>query len=106
MMPAVAPEVAVDPACSMTDWWAPERFTENSTNDPSGDCANRTSDHKAGTRPGSRANRIGACGRRHRSDCDNHRYCEQKMAHDHCAGCGAAERGRAPAPAYRDPEAA
>ena len=78
MMPrAVAAEVAVDPARSVTNGWTPERLGENSADNSSGDRANRTSDHKARARSGSGANHIGASrGRNHgrnQRDCDDGR---------------------------------
>ncbi len=74
--PAVAAEVAVDPARSMTDRRTPERLAENSADDPSGDRANRASDHKARTCSRSGANHVGAGHGQNRRDCDYGRYCK------------------------------
>jgi hypothetical protein len=79
MMPcAVAAEGIVDPARSITDGRTPERLAENSADNPSGDRADRTGDHKARARSGSGANHIGAGhGRKHgRNQRRNHRDCD------------------------------
>ena len=55
---AVPAEVAVDPACAVTDGRTPERLAENSTDNSSGHRANRTSDYKARARSGSGANHV------------------------------------------------
>ena len=47
MMPAVALEVAVDPACTVTDRRPPERLTKNPTDHPAGNCPNRTGNYKS-----------------------------------------------------------
>jgi hypothetical protein len=47
MMPAVALEVVVDPACTVTDRRPPERLTKNPTDHPAGNCPNRTGNYKS-----------------------------------------------------------
>jgi hypothetical protein len=76
MPPAVAAEVTVDPTGSMTDGRTPERRAESSADNPSGDRANRASDHKSRTRSRSGANHVAAGNRRNRRDCDYGRYCK------------------------------
>jgi hypothetical protein len=71
---AVAAEVVVDPARSVTDGGTPERLAENGADNSSGDRANGASDHKARARPGSGANHVGAG--RGRNHGRNHRNCD------------------------------
>jgi hypothetical protein len=47
MMPAVALEVVVDPACAVTDRRPPERLTKNPADHPAGNCPNRTGNYKS-----------------------------------------------------------
>jgi hypothetical protein len=46
MMPAVALEVVVDPACAVTDRRTPERLTKNPTDHSTGNCPDRTGNYK------------------------------------------------------------
>ena len=79
MMPTMASEVVVDPACAATDRRPPEGLTENPTNHPTGNCADGTGNYKPRPSSCGRTDHVSPCSGRDRrhQHCGCYRECNQ-----------------------------
>jgi hypothetical protein len=77
----MAVEGVVDPTRPVTDRRSPERFAENGADYAASDRADWPRDHKARTRPGRRADHVGAGTRRNAGGCNGDRDCKHRLTH-------------------------